>query len=180
MATPDAETLRVLGVDDLALRRGCAYATILVNLETHAPIDLVRGRDAAVLADWLQAHPGAQIIVRDRSEAYAQGARVAAPDAQQVADRFHLVQNAGAALDEMLRGRRRQVELETDAQAAGDTGSRQGAQRSRRRDRRGSDRPRAEPPGWPAGSACASCTRAGWVSGSLRGRWRSRARRCVA
>lgn len=105
----DVATPRVLGVDDLALRRGQSYATILVNLELSEPIDLLPGREAEPLAEWLRQHPGVEVIVRDRSEAYAEGARAGAPDAVQVADRFHLVKNASSAMDEMLQGRRRQI-----------------------------------------------------------------------
>ncbi len=106
----DPSTPRVLGVDDFALRRRYSYATLLIDLETHHPVDMVEDRDAETLADWLRDHPGIEIISRDRSGAYADGASAGAPDAMQVADRFHLLQNASNALDGMLRGRRLEVE----------------------------------------------------------------------
>lgn len=112
---PLCPTPRILGVDDLALRRGHRYATMFLDLETRRPIDLVTGRTADDLATWLRQHPGVTCIVRDRSEAYAEGARVGAPDAEQVADRFHLVQNASMALDTLLLGRHRSISWTTAA-----------------------------------------------------------------
>jgi transposase len=94
----------------VTVRRRHSYATLPVDLETHRPIDLVQGRDAETFAPWLKEHPGVAIISRDRAEAYAEGATAGAPDAVQVVDRFHLLQNASSALDAMLRGRRLAVD----------------------------------------------------------------------
>jgi transposase len=102
MPVPEAVAVRVLGVDDWAWRKGRTYGTILVNLETHEVIDLLPDRTAQTLAAWLVRHPDIEIISRDRAGAYAEGARTGAPQAVQIADRFHLDKNVTEALERYL------------------------------------------------------------------------------
>ncbi len=100
---PDSGAPHVLGVDDWCRRKGRTYGTILVDMEQHRPLDLLLGRDAAPLAQWLGDHPAVEIICRDRAGAYADGAHQGAPNALQVADRWHLLKNLGEALERLLQ-----------------------------------------------------------------------------
>jgi transposase len=92
----------VLGVDDWAWRKGQRYGTILCDLERRRPVDLLPERSADSFASWLKAHPGVEIISRDRGEEYIKGARQGAPQAVQVADRWHLLVNVREALTRVV------------------------------------------------------------------------------
>ena len=98
-------------MDDWAWRKGQQYGTILVDLERHRVVDLLPERSAESLAEWLADNPTVSVISRDRCGLYAEGATARMPDAQQVADRFHLIVNLSAAIERALEERSRMLEL---------------------------------------------------------------------
>jgi transposase len=99
---------KMLGVDDFAFRRSKTYGTILINLEDGSPVDLLPDRQAVTLETWLKNHPGVQLISRDRGGEFARGARQGAPEALQVADRFHVLRNLAEVAEKVL-GKHRQA-----------------------------------------------------------------------
>jgi transposase len=102
VSLPRGPEPEIIGIDDWAWRKGNRYGTIIIDLQRGCPIDLLEDRAAETVATWLQAHPDITIVARDRAEAYAAGIRQGAPEATQVADRFHLLKNLAAALQEVF------------------------------------------------------------------------------
>ena len=95
-------TVRVAGIDDWSWRKGRTYGTIIVDLERREVVDVLQDRTAAGTAEWLGEHPEVEIVSRDRCGLYAKGAREGAPQARQVADRFHLLQNLRETIEAQL------------------------------------------------------------------------------
>jgi transposase len=106
-----AEPIRVLGVDDWAWNKGKSFGTILVDLERSVVADLLPTRSADSLAAWLEKHPEVMVVSRDRQGSYADGARRGAPQAKQVADRFHLALNLTQAVERELAVQRPYLQL---------------------------------------------------------------------
>jgi transposase len=99
---PEAVSIRVLGVDDWAKRKRHSYGTILIDHERKKVVDILSDREAESIQKWLEEHPGIEIITRDRGQNYIEGISLGAPEAIQVADRFHLLQNLREMLQRMF------------------------------------------------------------------------------
>jgi transposase len=106
----------VIGVDEFAFRKGRRYGTLVVDLERHTPIAVLPDAQVATVAAWLKQHPQLATITRDRAGAFAEAAAQGAPQATQVADRWHLAKNAGEVLERVLQ--RHPAALRQAAQAA--------------------------------------------------------------
>lgn len=93
---------RAVGIDEWAWRKGRRYGTIMVDLESHRVLALLADYSSEQVAQWLRAHPTIEVISRDRAGPLATGATAGAPQATQVADRFHLLQNLGEVVKRVL------------------------------------------------------------------------------
>jgi transposase len=93
---------RIVGIDDWAWRKGHRYGTIIVDLERGDVVDLLPDRDASTVKNWLYKHSGVEIVSRDRSSTFARAVSESAPNAQQVADRWHLMKNLREAIERLF------------------------------------------------------------------------------
>jgi transposase len=98
-----------VGIDDWAWRRGCRYGTVVCDLERRRIVALLPDRQSETAAAWLRDHPGIEIIARDREASYCEAASKGAPQAVQVADRWHLIENASAAFLDLVRQHTRTI-----------------------------------------------------------------------
>ncbi|ASY61231.1 Mobile element protein (plasmid) [Sinorhizobium sp. CCBAU 05631] len=98
----DEPPARIVGIDDWSWRKSWRYGTIIVDLERRKVLDILEGRSVVSVARWLKQHPSIEVVSRDRCGLYAQAAREGAPQASQVADRSHLIQNLRLAIEEQM------------------------------------------------------------------------------
>jgi transposase len=102
LASPERTSVTVLGIDDFSFQRGRRFGTILVDLQRHRMIDLLGERSPESSADWMRGHPEIDYVSRDRGKVYAQGASDGAPQATQIADRFHIMHNLVEAIEPVV------------------------------------------------------------------------------
>jgi transposase len=106
---PASKGTTKVGIDDWAFRRGLSYGSILVDLETHRVIELLPDRTVATATRWFKEHPEIEVSSRDRGQDYTTAASQGAPQAVQVADRWHIVHNLTEAVSLVLENYRTQL-----------------------------------------------------------------------
>jgi transposase len=108
---PPQQPAKIIGIDDWAYKRRLRYGTLICDLETRRPVDLLPDRSVQTVCTWLEQHPEVEVISRDRWSEYATAAHKGAPQAIQVADRWHLLKNLVEALTQLLGRHRRRVSM---------------------------------------------------------------------
>ena len=106
---PTPITSGIIGIDDWAFKKGNKYGTVIIDLESRKVIDLLPDRESETVSNWLNNHPEVRVISRDRAGAYARGAQNGAPQAIQVADRFHLLMNLGEATKKVFQSKGKEL-----------------------------------------------------------------------
>lgn len=101
--------VRVVGVDDFGFKRSNGPATIMVDLERHKIVDLLQGHSTELIAGWLRQRPDVEVVARDRSNVCREGIDTGAPEARQVADRWHLLHNLTQMLEDFLLTKRTEL-----------------------------------------------------------------------
>jgi hypothetical protein len=96
-------------IDDWACKRGHRYGTIVCDLERRRIVDILPDREAATVEAWFSARPEIGVVSRDRGSAYGQAVARALPKATQVADRWHLMENASSAFLDAVRKSMRSI-----------------------------------------------------------------------
>lgn len=105
MTLPSFAPPRIIGIDDWAFCKGKSYGTIIVDLESRQPIDLLPSRESKAVKAWLTQHPHIELVTRDRFGDYKNAITEAAPQAIQVVDRWHLIHNLFEAMVRYLSRR---------------------------------------------------------------------------
>ncbi len=93
---------RILGIDDWAFAKRKRYGALVVDLEEHRVVDLLPDRLAGTVSEWMQKHAEVEIVTRDRGDNFISGVTKGAPQARQVADRWHLHHNLGEMLKRLV------------------------------------------------------------------------------
>jgi len=124
LAPKTTDKVQHLGLDDFSFRRGRTFGTVLVDLQRHQILDLLPDRQKETAAAWMQTHPEITHVSRDRSSEYASAVAAGAPQAIQVADRFHVAKNLSEAVQQLLARVLLEIKTARKASRSCDAGAR--------------------------------------------------------
>ncbi len=119
---PPASAPRVVGLDDWSWKRRLRYGTLICDLESRKPLDVLADRSVETVSAWFVAHPSVEIVSRDRSSEYAAAIKKGAPQAIEVADRWHLGKNLAASVETLLARCRAEIRRALHVQAMPEQG----------------------------------------------------------